>query len=172
MKTTKTILIGLAVIALVALAVPSFAAGNVGATAESDLLTALAIENTCALDFGAMIAGGAGTVIIPATLAGTRSGTHTELVAQELGTSGKFHVTGTGSRTFAITLSQPANARLETAGASSTTRQIGVVLDRDAATGTLSSGAVDIYVGGTLTVEAEDIAGEYTGSFDVAVAYN
>jgi Mat/Ecp fimbriae major subunit len=172
MQTAKMILIGLVVIALVALAVPSFAAGNVGATAEADLLTALSISKTTDLDFGAMIAGGAGTAIIAADSGGARTGTHTMLVAQEPGVAAKFRVTGSNARTFAITLTQPVGGVLKTGDGTGVTKQISVLLARDAATGTLSSGVDDIYVGGTLTVEAEDIAGEYTGSFDVAVAYN
>jgi hypothetical protein len=172
MKTYKMLLAGLLIVALAAIAVPSFAAGNVGATAEADLLTALSISKTSDLDFGAMIAGGSGTAIIAADLAGARTGNHTMLVAQEPGVSAKFHVTGTGTRTFAITLTQPEDNILKTGDGSGATKQIPVTLVRDATTGTLSSGATDIFVGGTLTVAAEDIAGEYTGSFNVAVAYN
>jgi len=172
MKSYKLLFAALLVVALAALAVPSFAAGNAGASAEADLLTALAITKTSNLDFGAMIAGGSGTVIIAATSAGTRSGLHDSLVAQELGVSGKFQVSGTGTRTFAITLTQPEDGILKTGDGEGATKQIPVVLVRDAATGTLVAGEKEIYVGGTLTVATEDIAGEYTGSFNVAVAYN
>jgi hypothetical protein len=41
------------------------------------------------------------------------------------------------------------------------------------ATGTLSSGTQDVYVGATLTVSAGQLAGVYTsGNFSVTVNYN
>jgi spore coat protein U-like protein len=40
------------------------------------------------------------------------------------------------------------------------------------ATGTLTGGAQTIYVGGALTVGANQVAGTYAGNINVAVDYN
>jgi hypothetical protein len=79
-----------------------------------------------------------------------------------------FTVTGTGSDTYAITLTMPSASLASGANTMALTLLSSVGL-----TSTLSSGTQTFYVGGTLTVGPSQVAGNYTSSgFTVAVNYN
>jgi spore coat protein U-like protein len=93
------------------------------------------------------------------------------------GTAARFDVTGDGSNTYsishsgstALTNGTPAEDMALTkvsalTAASGTTTQV--------TSGTLSSGAQSIYVGGTLAVASGQPAGAYTGNVIVTVEYN
>jgi hypothetical protein len=155
--------------------IDAYAASATGG-ASATVVTAIAISQTTALNFGRFSAptgGTAGTVTIDASAPGTRSFTGgTVLVtsgAGAIGNSGVFAVTGEASATYTITnptattLTGPGTAM----GVTFTTSPSGI------GGGTLSAGgAQTLFVGGTLSVGAVQTPGSYTGSYTVTVEYN
>lgn len=138
------------------------------ATSTATVVTAIAITNSADLAFGKIVAGAtAGTVVM--STAGSRSATGgTKLGNAGSASAAAFSVTGETGATYSITL--PASASLSD-GATNT-----MVLDtftsNPSGTGTLTGGSETVNVGGTLNVGAAQVAGAYTATFDVTVAYN
>jgi hypothetical protein len=108
--------------------------------------------------------GSAGTVVMSAT--GTRTPTNVTLASGTF-SAASFTATGTGSQTFTIT---PDSSATLSDGASHT-MSVDTFLT-SAGAGTLSSGTQTFTLGGTLHVGASQVAGSYTGTFNVTVAYN
>jgi hypothetical protein len=170
----------LALLASVALAAagaaaPTFAASTT-ATASATVIVPIAIAKATDLSFGKFASGAsAGSVTIKTDGTRTSSGV-TEIGGGTL-SAARFNITGEPNATYAIdttattanltsgsdTLSLALVSDFAAAGASSGTQ----------ATGTLSgTGTQSLYVGGTLTVGANQPNGSYSGSVSVAVAYN
>ncbi len=98
--------------------------------------------------------------------AGTRTCTTVTCVAQDAGTAASFDVSGQGDYTYSVTL--PASTTL----VDGATNEMTVDTFADNSTGTLDgAGAETFNVGATLNVGADQIAGSYTGTFDVSVDY-
>jgi len=107
---------------------------------------------------------------------GTRSVSGGTVAAGGTPTAAQFSVTGQTGLTYAInmagtsaTLTSGANTMAFTAVSDTTASAITTGI---APTGTLTGGAQTIYVGGVLTVGANQVAGTYTGNISVAVDYN
>ena len=154
------------IVAIAAFGTTSFAQQSVTANATATLITPLTLTDVRTLDFGtAASTTSASTVIIAATSAGARSGT-ANLISSAVGASAKFHVVGTANATYTFT---------HDAGTTMTGPASGVTVSAITAlyTGNLGAGnAEDIYVGATLNIPANQVAGSYTGTYNVSVAYN
>jgi Domain of unknown function (DUF4402) len=135
------------------------------ANATATILTAISLAKNTDLVFGNISpTGTAGTVVLSPT--GTRTPTNVTL-ASGTSSAASFTATGTGSQTFTIT---PDSSATLSDGASHT-----LTVDTfttSAGAGTLSSGTQTFTLGGTLHVGASQVAGSYTGTFNVTVAYN
>jgi hypothetical protein len=175
---TKTIRFGAAGIALFAAMGMSNAAlaQDASATATAEVLEALTLTNTAPLDFGTMVVDGAGSVSLAAD--GTLDCSVGDIVCS--GTSGvaAFDVTGTASRVITINLPTAAVDLIHSgfAGAADPD-QFRIELDAFVSDGTGdeitldTSGEGSFTVGGTITLDGNEAAGIYTGSFDVSVEY-
>ncbi|MFG6433600.1 DUF4402 domain-containing protein [Roseateles sp. LYH14W] len=157
------------------------AADNATASATAVVLQPIAVAKFADLVFGNVVAGN-GVVTLATNGARTRSGT-TALPTGVAGVAARFDVTGTGNNTFAIDYTG-SSTELDDGGGNtmavdwitealtSTTASGKTDETTDAATGTLSSGAAYVFVGGKLTVGASQAAATYTGTIQVTVAYN
>lgn len=169
MKTISKLITG--TIALLGFTTGSFAQVSATATATATIVAPITIVKTVDMNFGNVAASTvAGTVILAP--AGTRTftgGVRLPVVPGTV-TAASFDVTGEGANTYAITL--PSSA-ISLADASSHTMSVDVFTSTPSTTGTLTSGAQTITVGGTLHVGATQAPGVYTsGNFTVTVNYN
>lgn len=170
MKTiaTTTVLIGL--VASFGLA-GSAAAATASGTASAEIVSAIAISNTTGLNFGQIApSGSAGTVSV--STAGVRSSLGGVTLGNQVTvTAAAFAVTGAPDNVYSITL--PADGTITlTSGASPAMAVDGFVSD-PASPGTLSGAGTDtVNVGATLSVGVNQPNGNYSGLFNVTVAYN
>ena len=171
---SKFLKISVAAAALAALASPAYAQSSATASASSTtrIISPITLTKTADLAFGAIvkastgnavvtIGNGADTVNVTGTNAAAASGTISRA---------KYTVGGEGGQTFAITV--PGTMTMSSGG-----DNITVNLTTAAATGTLSgslgsAGTFALNVGGNFTIPAAQASGDYTGSFNVTVAYN
>lgn len=140
-----------------------------------NLITPLTITETAALHFGSMsVSATPGTAVLSTQGVRTATGGVNLSALLPAHSTANYNVSGAANATYAITL--PATITVSS-GANNMT--IGALLARtasagaDGLTGTLTAGGIDNFrVGGTLTVPANQPAGQYTGTFNVTVAYN
>jgi hypothetical protein len=162
----------LAVLAIAAFSNNATAQNTASATATATIVTPIAIATTGPMIFGNVVATGtAGTVTL--SIGGDRGKTGGVTLP---GTAidfnaASFEVTGTGDYGYAITL--PINGEV-TLKATVGTGEMAVTdfTDSLAGIGNLKEGKQKFTVGGTLEVNADQVAGAYTGSFNVIVNYN
>lgn len=151
------------------------------ATATANVVVPLTITKTSDLDFGRFAAGTAGgTVRVDnsgARLAATGGVILT--AAGSTPTAAIFDVTGDNNATYSIDAATGTDTELDDGNANTMalaiTGNLTGAADTNAvpATGTLSAGgAQSIYIGGTLTVGANQVPGTYTGTITVTVDYN
>ncbi len=172
---TKFFKISAALLALTTVSAPAFAQSTATASANSTtrIIQAITLTKTADLAFGNIVKPSTGTAT-----ASIGSGADTLTVSGGTGAAAasgatsraKFTVGGEGGQTFAVTV--PASMTM-TSGANNIT----VTLTGDAATGTISgalgtSGTATVNVGGSFTLPNTQASGNYTGSFNVTVAYN
>ena len=133
------------------------------------IITPITISKVNALNFGAIVDG---TGIVTMTPAGVRSSNYQGFAGTQTGTvtAASFDIAGQGAYTYAITL--PSSAVTLTETTSDDTMTVGTFVSDPSGTGTLSAGAGTVLVGAKLTVTGGQTTGEYTGAFDVTVAYN
>lgn len=157
------------------------AADNATASATAVVLQPIAVTKAADLVFGNVVAGN-GDVTVATDGTRTKSG-GTALPTGVAGVAARFDVTGSGNNTFSIDYTGSDTVLTD---GSSNTMAVDWITEAlasasptgktdetsDAATGTLSSGAAYIYVGGKLTVGGAQPAGTYTGVVKVTVAYN
>lgn len=181
MKKLTVILIGLF---LMTFAFQSVNAQTVtdNATGNSDatILSTITITADQDLRFGAIgNVGSGGTVEIPTTTgAAAILTTVTHPVAANVGQQGTFNVSGAESATYVITL--PASATLTNTGTTGGSMTISDFKcdplnnpGTESLIGTLSTAGIEtLSIGGTLTVNAGQNNGLYTGTYVVTVAYN
>lgn len=152
------------------------AATGATANATAKIVNAVSISKNLAasindLAFGTIIPGEGGTVIIPATLAGvaTASANVTLLGAATTRGSAKFTIGGTGGMTCNITV--PASVTISNGSANMAVTLTGSATQITLAGVSTTASTADLYVGGTLTVASAQAVGDYTGTFQVDVAY-
>jgi spore coat protein U-like protein len=171
----------LALLASVALAAagataPAFAATSASASASATVIVPIAITKAADLSFGKFASGATGGSITVQT-DGSRAGTGDVLLTNGgTNTAASFTITGEPGATYTIDTTG-TSANLSSSG---NNLPLSLISDFAAtassagtkATGTLTGGTQTLFVGGTLTVGANQPAGNYTGSVAVAVAYN
>jgi len=139
------------------------------ATASSDaqalILEALQITNTEPLDFGDIAVNGAGTVVVAADGSGATCSVN--LVCAGNDQPASFDLEGAANLDVSISLGSIVN--LTGPGAPMT---LSLLTSSEGASTTLDAGGLGSFdVGGTLTVNAGQVAGWYTGSFVATVLY-
>lgn len=177
----KNLRIGAAGVAMFAALGMSSAAHADTATADAtaEVLDALVLTNTTALDFGTMVVSGAGAVTIAAD--GTLTCTDPDIVCS--GTTGVagFSVDGTANKDVTITLPAAAVELRHPSYTAATAAQHAIELDtftssENGAGGpevTLDgTGNATFDVGGTITLDGAEAAGVFDGTFDVSVEYS
>lgn len=152
----------------------TFAQVSATATATANIVTPIAIVNTTNMNFGNLAVSPtvAGTVVLPAGLAPTRTLTGgVTLMTGGTITAAAFTVTGLVDATYSISL--PASASLTGPGAPMLADAF-VSTPTVLAGGVLTLGTQTLYVGATLNVGAAQVAGSYTTvtPFTVTVNYN
>lgn len=168
---------------LLAAAGPQFAqaADTASASATAEVLQPIAVVKGADLVFGNLVAGN-GDVTVATDGARTKTGGTVLPTGGSAATAARFDVSGTGNNGFSIDytgsdsvltsgsdtmaidwITEVAATQTPTGKTDATT---------DATSGTLTSGAAYIYVGGKLTVDANQPAGTYTGTVQVTLAYN
>lgn len=163
----------------VALILAVFATGSaIGATttasSTSTVVTPIAIAKGADLSFGNFASGStSGTVTV--STSGTRTVTGGVVAAGGTTTAAQFNVTGQAGLNYSIsmtgtsaTLTSGANTM---AFAAITDLTGGGATSGTVTSGTLTGGAQTVFVGGALTVGANQAAGTYTGAVSVAVDY-
>ncbi|MDP2876103.1 MAG: DUF4402 domain-containing protein [Holophaga sp.] len=181
MRTLSRLLLGVALIVggMAFAQTSSATAGNVPATARIYVPISVALTNS-GLIFGDVFANvtGGNVILDPATDIRTTTG---GLVLGTLSptNSAVLKVSGKRSASFAITL--PANGTVTLTGPGTAmalnafTAAVGTVALVAPFTSQLpnaSSATLSFKVGGTLVVGANQVDGDYTGTFSVTVAYN
>ncbi|MCM3875969.1 MAG: DUF4402 domain-containing protein [Thermoanaerobaculia bacterium] len=165
-------------LAFVLVVVGTLSAGSAFAQANTDtetanasarVVAAIALTKTADLNFGDVVASAAaGTVVM--SPAGARSATLGATLGNANGAAAAaFGVTGVAAATYAISL---PGAAISISDGGANTMSVGTFTGSKA-TGTLSgAGADNFTVGATLSVGANQVAGSYTGTFNVSVNYN
>lgn len=141
-------------------------AASVTSTASATIATPIAISQTSAMSFGTVTASAAAGTAVLSTAGGlTATGG-----AGSLGgtiSAAAFNVTGSSGATFSISL--PATATLSSGASSMSVSGF----NHDAGvTPTLASGTANFSVGATLNINANQVAGAYSGTYAVTTNYN
>ncbi|MGZ8287593.1 MAG: DUF4402 domain-containing protein [Telluria sp.] len=165
------------ILAIAAAAVaPATMAADATATSTSTVVAPIAITKVADLAFGKFAAGATGgTVTISTSGARSLSGGVINMTGSTT-TAAQFDVTGETGATYSISLAPTTN--LTSPG--SDTMAFATISDLtgantvsgNVASGTLTGGAQSIYVGGVLTVAANQVAGTYSGNVVATVQYN
>lgn len=144
------------------------------ATASATIVTALSLSEDAGhmLNFGSLVSTNtAGTCILSASETAGRIGTNVVLIEGTTGySSGKFKVVGLNGAGYTVTLPSGSidveNEEDEGNTMSVSNFTCSTIIQLPA------SGTNDFYVGATLAVDAGQESGEYTGTYNVTVAYN
>ena len=145
------------------------------ATASANILQSITVTNSQALDFGTIVPGGAASTVVVTPGSSTVAATRT--CGSGLTCSGGFSravfdVTGTHAALVDVTGDSSVviqNAAGDTMNVALTYSSTSLTLVRATPTST-PTGA--FYVGGTLSVAANQAAGAYSEVFNVTVDYN
>lgn len=146
------------------------------------LISAMTITETAPMHFGSNVLTDAlgGTVVLPSnSTTRTYTGGVATSAATPVATNAAYTVTGTGLETYALTLPATTTVTHTSVAVGVVTMDITLMTARfngaasDAITSTLDASGNDSFtLGGTLTVQAAQVDGIYTGAFDVTVDYN
>jgi hypothetical protein len=146
------------------------------AATAATVVKPITITSTSGLVFGTIApnsSGDAGTITV-ATNGARTSATQQLLSGGDASQAAHFTIEGEGTSTYTITHSA---TDLTGAGAPMTLALISSATATAATTGTVSSGTLSagtqsLYIGGKLTVGANQVAGVYTGAITATVNYN
>ena len=139
------------------------------ATASAITLTPLSILNIGDLDFGTNVSSPvAGTIVIDPNTDG-RSTTGGVVAAGGVPKAAKFYTYGTGNQSVQIT-NGPLPV-LNRGGGGATMNVSALSLNGPALRFLSVAGLIDLRVGGTLDVAADQLDGVYSGTFDLTVTY-
>lgn len=168
MKKVTIILTGVILMSIAALNVNAQNTATESASATATIHQHLSLAKNVDLAFGGIITDtDGGTVLIPATLAGTPAYAGLPAQLSTTTTASKFTASGQDGAKFAITL--PASIDI-TSGTK--TMVVNNFVSSAGVTGAqLIGGTNEFYVGATLEVGAGQEAGTYTGTFSVTVTY-
>jgi len=165
LRLAAALLAALSAMPSAAIAAPARATG----TATVDLLSPLTIQKLQDLDFGTVAVTAAGTAVIDpvANSISTTGG----LVAAG-GTPHAALFRGAASQNSVVNIKLPKQPiALTRVGGSETVTVSNFTLDGPTKRQMAQATTFDIKVGATLTVPAGQIAGQYTGTFDVTAQY-
>jgi len=153
-----------------------------GTAASANLLVAMTLTQNSALSFGSnlMTSTAGGTVILPSSsLTRTYTGGVATSAATPSASNASYSVTGNALETYALVLETTVTVTHTSATTGTRVMDITDMTARfngesaDAITSTLASDGTDSFsLGGTLTVNADQVGGQYAGTFDVTVDYN
>jgi len=146
----------------------------VPATASATIVTPINIANDgVALQFGKLASGTtSGTAQLSTDNKLTVNGGITK-VSTNATTVPTYTVTGESGALYSVTLPGNNDVTLTLTGAEPmTVTNFTTNLSGDITDQTLTGGSVTFQVGATLNVNAAQVAGTYTGTYDVTVAYN
>ena len=147
----------------------SLTAATVTGNASANVLTPLAIANGInAMSFGDVAGDATAATTVLLTTAGATSSADGASVAGAP-TAGDFNVTGEGTLAYTITL--PADGDVVLSNVAGPDMSVDGFADSLGGTGALSGGAQSFTVGATLTINANQAAALYTGTYDVTVNY-
>jgi hypothetical protein len=148
---------------------PAYAAATDG-TAKAITLTPLSIVNYGDLDFGTTVATGtAGTVDVDASTDAV-STTGGAVAAGGAPTAARFYTYGTGLQTLQVTLGTAPT--LTHSGGVATMNVTALTLNGPLIRTLSAAGLIDLHVGGSLAVGANQLDGLYSGTFNVTVNYS
>lgn len=146
------------------------------------LIVAMTITETAPLHFGSNVLTNTsgGTVVLPSnSTTRSYSGGVAASAATPTATNAAYNVTGTGLETYALTLPTTTTVTHTSVGTGVNTMDITSMTARfngavsDAVTSTLAADGTDSFtLGGTLTVNANQVGGVYAGTFNVSIDYN
>ena len=149
----------------------SGASASISANAKATVISVISITKNSDLNFGSFAPSATdGTVSVE--LDGTRPFTGGITLLDQEGKRALFTVKGTPNESYYVKLPTEDGNTISLEGPQGTDPLIikSLVHDGD---GTLDGNGQDLFsVGGTLSVKANQPAGEYTGTFDVIVAYD
>jgi hypothetical protein len=153
------------------------AANNASATATATVVTPIAITKANDLVFGSFYPGATtGTVDVNTNGTRTVSGGVTSAGTGATPAAAKFDVTGGASATY--TIAYAAGVTLTGPGAAMALTQISDLTGAGGASTLVAAGALSaggtqsIYIGGSLAVGINQVAGAYTGNITATVVYN
>ena len=144
-------------------------AGTQTGTTKVIALKPLSIVKLRDLDFGRLVSGTtAGTVVIDPTTDG-RSTTGGVLAAGGTPLAAQFYTYATGNQTLQVT--RGPLPILNRAGGGATMNVTQLTLNGPVLRVIGAAGLLDLRVGGTLAVAANQLDGTYSGNFDITVTY-
>jgi Mat/Ecp fimbriae major subunit len=133
------------------------------ATAEVDILAAVQLAQNDSMDLGVVAAtASGGTVVLPTA---TNVRTCTGVVCAGAAQRGRFTVSGAANG-YVVGITVPASTTLSS-GANSMTLTLTPSLTSFTSNGTDE----EFFVGGSLAVGANQVAGTYTGTYNVSAEY-
>lgn len=138
---------------------------------DAKVLAPITIENTGStpISFGTLSRSSVeGAVTVTADGTRTSSGGVSVLTSSDF-SAAPFGVTGDNSAAFSITL--PANGTVELTRSGGSEKMAVDDFTHNSTLTLSTSGTATFNVGATLTVNEDQVPGEYTGSFSVTVAY-
>lgn len=180
-STIKLALMAAIAVASVGLCASSQAAqasATATATASGTVVAPIAIAATANLAFGSLAPGAGGNVTV--STSGVRASTGPILLGGAPSSAARFHITGQADSTYTITHSGTA-VLTNTTGSGGETMALTKFSDLTGANGTsgsATSGTLDIlgsqtlFVGGSIAVASNQVAGVYTGTVTATVEYN
>jgi len=154
-----------------AMAAPAFAQNSAtvtGTTGTTKIVAPITLAQDAPLAFGTVVkpTSGNSVITVGAGVGGVASVTSGN--AAVVGASGRAHYNVTGETGMGFTISTTSLTMTRISG----TETLPVTLVKSAATGTIAAGVADFGVGGSFTVASDTVSGDYTGTFNVTVAYN
>ena len=144
------------------------AAATKTASAAAITLRPLSLLNLSDLDFGTLIAGAAGTAVIDPTN-DARTTTGGTLPAGGAPQAAKFYTYATAGKTLQV--NRGALPVLTRVGGGASMNVTGLTLNGPVLRVIGAAGLLDLRVGGTLAVSANQLPGDYTGTFQIIVTY-
>ena len=160
--------------AIFAFSTISFGQGNTAsddAIVRARIITPITITNTASMEFGNLLETGTEYTVVLGTEGTTIGDIRPTGLAGTIQSAG-FDVTGESGATYTITF--PDYVILNNGGTGSGNQMTlnNFTSSKTGDTGTLNSGNDSFTVGASLTVNAEQNSGNYTGTFSVTVNYN
>ncbi len=164
---TLSKILALSSVAAMGLVATGAQAQSANSSANAKVLQPMTIVKTADLKFGTVIVNGAGSVSVPADAGGVAVCGTTLTCQTGTSSSARFTVSGTKNENFIVTM--PTTVSMTGPG---TAIPVALVNNTTANKAVLSStGSYALNVGGSFSVPADQVGGDYTGTYTVAVSY-